>query len=302
MKGLNARGLLVAVVAALLSLPAVAQEASTVKPLFEYPEVPEKLTKPNLRANFMVAHLWEKYPLDKEPIADAASFHETFTDYLSFFTIADRDEVEKSIKNYVERVAKNERNLYLTVGILDAEVLNIYGSFCSDDVYTMFAKYLTDNKHVPGELKDVMKDNMRVLANSTVGTAVADMPLAKSPSGATSLAGIASEYTILFFNAPDCVDCSIYKVRLKANLAANTLIEAGVLSIVSVYPEGQTDGIDGEAANWNVASLPDFDKAYDMRIRPAVYFLDSEKRIVAKFVEIDNLLSTLEGIKQAKGV
>ena len=104
------------------------------------------------------------------------------------------------------------------------------------------------------------------------------------------------------FNAPDCVDCSIYKVRLKANLAANTLIEAGVLSIVSVYPEGQTDGIDGEAANWNVASLPDFDKAYDMRIRPAVYFLDGEKRIVAKFVEIDNLLSTLEGIKQAKGV
>ena len=142
----------------------------------------------------------------------------------------------------------------------------------------------------------------RVLANSTVGTAVADMPLAKSPSGATSLAGIASEYTILFFNAPDCVDCSIYKVRLKANLAANTLIEAGVLSIVSVYPEGQTDGIDGEAANWNVASLPDFGKAYDMRIRPAVYFLDGEKRIVAKFVEIDNLLSTLEGIKQAKGV
>ena len=294
MKGLNARGLLAAAVAALLSLPVAAQETNTVKPLFEYPEVPEKLTKPNLRANFMVAHLWEKYPLDKEPIADAASFHETFTDYLSFFTIADRDEVEKSIKNYVERVAKNERNLYLTVGILDAEVLNIYGSFCSDDVYTI--------KHVPGELKDVMKDNMRVLANSTVGTAVADMPLAKSPSGATSLAGIASEYTILFFNAPDCVDCSIYKVRLKANLAANTLIEAGVLSIVSVYPEGQTDGIDGEAANWNVASLPDFGKAYDMRIRPAVYFLDGEKRIVAKFVEIDNLLSTLEGIKQAKGV
>ena len=37
-----------------------AAEPAAPATLFEYPSVPDKLTKPAMRANFMVEHLWDK--------------------------------------------------------------------------------------------------------------------------------------------------------------------------------------------------------------------------------------------------
>ena len=50
----------------------------------------------------------EMLPTEKTAVTDLAAFHNTFTDYLSFFALADKAVVEKSIKKYVERVAKNQ--------------------------------------------------------------------------------------------------------------------------------------------------------------------------------------------------
>lgn len=288
-------------VAALLPFGAVAQLTGTAEPLFEYPQVPDKLTKINMRSNFMVEHLWDKCKLDKENITNLESFHETFTDYLSFFVLADREVVVKSVEKYVEKVAKNANNLNLTIGMLNAEVLNIRAQYCSDDVYQMFATCLIDNKHVPKEMKEMLEANVRMLANSTVGAAMSDIPLRKSPVGASSLNGLSSEFTLLFFNSDGCVDCSIYKVRLSANLSANRLIDSGVLAVVSVYPDGLSDPkMDSEAQNWNVATLPGYRTDYDMRIQPAVYLLDKDKKIVDKFFTADDLFQLLEGIEYSK--
>ena len=109
-----------------------AAEPTAPATLFEYPSVPDKLTKPAMRANFMVEHLWDKCDLEKTAVTDLAAFHNTFTDYLSFFALADKAVVEKSIKKYVERVAKNPTNLNLTVGMLHSDVLNLRSQYCSD--------------------------------------------------------------------------------------------------------------------------------------------------------------------------
>ena len=108
-----------------------AAEPAAPATLFEYPSVPDKLTKPAMRANFMVEHLWDKCDLKKTAVTDLAAFHNTFTDYLSFFALADKAVVEKSIKKYVERVAKNPTNLNLTVGMLHSDVLNLRSQYCS---------------------------------------------------------------------------------------------------------------------------------------------------------------------------
>lgn len=296
--------ILSAVLSVVISPFAVSAQQAEAGRLFEYPEVPDKLTKINMRSNFMVEHLWDKSKIDKENVSDLAAFHETFTDYLSFFMLADRPVVEESVRKYVEKVAKNAHNLNLTVGVLNAEVFNIRGHYCSDDVYGIFAKCLTENKRVPKELKELLQTNAQMLVNSAEGVQAADMPLVKSPSGAASLSGLDSEFTVLFFNAEGCVDCSIYKVRLSADIAANDLIEKNVVSIVSVYPDGQgglDERLSSEPQNWHAATLAGFKTAYDMRIKPAVYVLDKDKKILAKFLTVENMLDLLAKIGNSRG-
>lgn len=288
----------IALAATALSFAASAQE-TTVKPLFDYPQVPDKLTKANMRANFMVEHLWDKCDLEKTTITDVEAFHETFTDYLSFFALADKTSVDKSIKKYVERVAKNQNNLNMTVGMLQQEVLNIHSQYCSDEVYGMFVAYLSENKKVPEKLKEVLNANVAILNNSKEGAQIADLRLAKSPSGATSLYSLSPAYTVLFLNTDGCTDCSIYKVRLSADLNTNRLIEAGKISVVSVYSDSLPDldtRLAAEPQNWSVATAPNIEGTFDMRIRPSVYVLDAEKKIVSKFVSVDNMLSLMAAI------
>ena len=167
-----------------------AAEPAAPATLFEYPSVPDKLTKPAMRANFMVEHLWDKCDLEKTAVTDLAAFHNTFTDYLSFFALADKAVVEKSIKKYVERVAKNPTNLNLTVGMLHSDVLNLRSQYCSDEVYTMFADNIAAAKKVDKALKAKLQAQAAVLANSAVGATVADFPLRQSPAGAASLYGL----------------------------------------------------------------------------------------------------------------
>ena len=210
-----------------------AAEPATPATLFEYPSVPDKLTKPAMRANFMVEHLWDKCDLEKTAVTDLAAFHNTFTDYLSFFALADKAVVEKSIKKYVERVAKNPTNLNLTVGMLHSDVLNLRSQYCSDEVYTMFADNIAAAKKVDKALKAKLQAQAAVLANSAVGATVADFPLRQSPAGAASLYGLTAGTTILFFNSDGCIDCSIYKVRLSASIAASSLIKGGGICALS---------------------------------------------------------------------
>ena len=127
-----------------MALPFVGYGA---EPLFEYPQIPDQLTKVNLRSNFMINSMWDDCKLDKETITNIESFRETFTDYISFFPLADVDEVDKSVKKFVDKVAKNEGNLNTVAGFIDTEIYNPMSQFCSDDMYLIFARHLLEPSH-----------------------------------------------------------------------------------------------------------------------------------------------------------
>ncbi len=298
------KNLLTAVVlVALSTMTAVADEANAPASLFEYPTVPDKLTKPEMRANYMVEHLWDKCDLEKTSITDLEAFHNAFTDYLSFFAVADKAVVEKSIKKYVDRVVKNPANLNLTVGLLQSEVYNMLSQYCSDEVYGFFVNDIVAAKKAPKELKERLQRNANVLTSSAIGAQVADFPLRQSASNAASLYGLNAETTLLFFNVPDNIDCKIWKVRLNASLSAGELIKIGNLKIVSVYSVDNSEMdnlLASEPEGWEVANLHDAADKFDQRIRPTVYVLDKDKKITAKFVGIDDLLAAFDAVAQSK--
>lgn len=261
-------------------------------PLFKYPEVPEKLTKVNMRSNFMVEHLWDDCNLEKEDITNIASFRETFNDYISFFILADLNVVEKSIDKFIDRVSKNEKNLATVIGFTNTELFSPSAQYWSDDVYAIFAKALIGNKRVDKNVKAELQRNVRIIDNSRKGLVMGDIPLVEAAGKAASLHGLKSECTILFFNVDGCVDCSIYKLRLSTDVVTNRLINAGVVSVVSVYPEGAdaASKMASDPETWRKAIVPDLYDTYDFRIVPCVYVLDKDKRIVDKNPEITQLL------------
>ena len=273
---------------------------SSVEPLFEYPKVPDQLTKVNMRSNYMVLHLWDECPLDKEDITNVESFRETFSDFVSFFVLADYDEVEKGVKKFVDKVAKNKTNLNSVLGFVDTEIFAPQSRHWSDDVYTIFAKALLDNRKVDKNVKAMLETNLQMLANSKLDTQLGNLTFVNSRDGKASLYDLTSEYVFVFFNTDGSVDDSIYKLRLNTDVATNTLIKNGNISIVSVYSGTTPDAkLEGEPENWYVANLYNMNHTYDMRVKPTLYILSKDKKIIAKSPAVSQILGMTAQMKAA---
>ena len=284
--------------AAVLSLSFAGNAA---EPLFEYPQVPDQLTKVNLRSNFMINHFWNECKLDKEEITDIDSFRETFTDYISFFPIADVDEVEKSVKGFVDKVAKNEANLKTVMGFINSEIYNPMSQFCSDDMYLIFARYLLDNKKVDANIKNMLEVNVRKINNSRINSVFGDISLQKGGADSGTLYSLDSQYTVVIFNSDGNFDTSIYKLRLSTDIATNNLIKNGAVNVVSMYSSRTLDK-DGDAEGWYTAMVPDMELTYDMRMQPCVYLLGADKKIIAKSPDISQVLSLMAQLGNSLGV
>lgn len=272
----------------------------SVEPLFEYPKVPDQLTKVNMRSNYMVLHLWDECPLDKEDITNVESFRETFSDFVSFFVLADYDEVEKGVKKFVDKVAKNKTNLNSVLGFVDTEIFAPQSRHWSDDVYTIFAKALLDNRKVDKNVKAMLETNLQMLANSKLDTQLGNLTFVNLRDGKASLYDLTSEYVFVFFNTDGSVDDSIYKLRLNTDVATNTLIKNGNISIVSVYSGTTPDAkLEGEPENWYVAKLDNMQQTYDMRVKPTLYILSKDKKILAKSPAVSQILGMTAQMKAA---
>ena len=273
---------------------------SSVEPLFEYPKVPDQLTKVNMRSNYMVLHLWDECPLDKEDITNVESFRETFSDFVSFFVLADYDEVEKGVKKFVDKVAKNKTNLNSVLGFVDTEIFTPQSRHWSDDVYTIFAKAFLDNRKVDKNVKAMLETNLQMLANSKLDTQLGNLTFVNPRDGKASLDDLTSEYVFVFFNTDGSVDDSIYKLRLNTDVATNTLIKNGNISIVSVYSGTTPDAkLEGEPENWYVAKLDNMQQTYDMRVKPTLYILSKDKKIIAKSPAVSQILGMTAQMKAA---
>ena len=283
---------------------AVYCNAQEVKPLFPYPEIPENVKDVNMRANFMVEHLWEVCGLEKNSISNVESFRETFTDYISFFVLSDVEVVESSVKSFVKRVSKNSENLKNVMDFVDTEVFQPQSRYYSDDIYILFAQNFMDSKKVSKEDRKNYEQNIVRLSSSKVSSVFGDLQIQKAGQK-SNLHSLDSEFTILFFNVENCVDCSIYKIRMSADIATNHLIDNGIINIVSIYDTDDAEAdadIAKETKNWYTAKVEGMTDKYDMRMLPCVYILGKDKKIIAKSPNIIDLLNLMAQTANAKGV
>ena len=95
-----------------------------------------------------------------------------------------------------------------------------------------------------------------------------------------------------FINIDGNFDTSLYKLRLNTDIATNTLINSGVVTIVSLYSD-KTVKRDGDSENWYKAEVHDMEGKFDMRVVPCVYVLDKDKKIIAKSPGVEQVLEMM---------
>lgn len=270
---------------------------------FPYPTPPEALTTLSQRTNYLVEHFWERCNL-KSAFSSRAKLAGAFRDYVSFMPYASADTVHESITRLIDQVRVDKNNL-LTLGeIAESALYSDSAEVLSDELYIPFAAAVAANKKIPAASRARFEHQARVLANSQIGAIAPALPFETIDGNKTDLSKVESPYTLLFFNDPDCEDCTLVKARLAADFSTRQLIDRGILKIVSIYPDSPSDEWRESASRypetWVVGASDEADDTFDMRNAPVMYFLDKDRKILAKNMVIDNVINAFNVINNAQ--
>jgi len=261
--------------------------------LFPYPEPPKDMVNLYDRCNYLVYKFWDQCDI-KSAFSAKAKLNHAFGDWLSFMPYASADTVYMAIDNFHKSFKKSGKHSLEIAKMAEAWLYSDSARYRSDELYGRFVDAAVANKKIPADERKHFEAQKLILDNSSVGAKVPDIELTRDDGSKTSFYADSAEYTLLMIYEGDCMDCSFARVRLSADMVLNQLNDADIVRVISLYA-GEPDAAFAEAVApypkaWlNVAS-PETAKYFDMRVKPAIYYLDKDHKIIGKELVVDNIL------------
>jgi len=252
----------------------------------------------------MVNHYWD-FCDTKKAFSSRDKMAQAFDTYLSFMPYASHDTIIDSVDKFMKRIEKQPRDVLFIGELAEAKLYSDTSELQSDELYLRFAEAIINNKKVDKTAKLRYQHQAKILKNSQIGMIAPNFDYTDRTGNTTTFSADTSRMaTIIFFNDPDCSECSLARIRLDANIHTNQLIESGVVDIYSITPtEASAEWVDSVSRfpeSWHVGACELIDEIYDLRTSPSFYVLDSEGKILLKNADTDLILNILSQLRVPK--
>ena len=256
---------------------------------FPYPVAPDTCTTLESRCNYLCQHFWDNFDISK-PIANDDDFLRAFRDYVEFFQFANRNVVMTSIGELMNKARSNTPNL-LKVG--KAAELSLFfptAVYYSDEVYVEFAKALANNKMLKKEVRTYYADQLSRINSCQEQKSLPDIELVMGDGSKQKLSAVCDTTTTVIFFYADGADSSIGRTRLNADTNLETLIDEGVVHVLSVYLGKYQPGFaDTMPPKWVNACSEQALNTYDFRALPCCYIVGRDLLLMTKNISVDEL-------------
>lgn len=159
-----------------------------------------------------------------------------------------------------------------------------------DELYIPVLECIMATDSIDELEKKAPRHRLRMALQNRPGHAANDFEYITFDGRRSSLYGTQAEYLLLFFNNPGCPMCRDIRMALEASDIVRQNVSSGRLKILMLYPDDDVDEWRKYAAEmpseWIYArddkSAISNGLLYDLKAIPALYLLDSRKRVAVK--------------------
>ena len=280
-------------------------------PKFPYPKAPLAISQPVQKAQYLVEHYWDKYISAAESgqiegsQIDSAEWAGVFKNYFALLSGLYSEGREELCNREIRRAVGSADSLYLKgskslmLKIVHYSELFLYdpnSPLLNEELYIPVVEELLASQSLEEESKGTFRFQMEQLLVNRKGAKAADIKYKYCVGGDPwhlregSLYDINADYTIIFFNNPDCPACAQMLKELSQAPLVQRMVEEGSLALLALY-------VDQDLDSWR-ANLKDYPKEwiyarddsqsinagriYILRAIPSLYLLDKEKRVLLK--------------------
>lgn len=269
----------------LLSLLATAASTARELPL---PAVPDSITRPAERADWLIAHFWDAMDFaDPAMSGDSATVEQTFANYLSVLPYAADSVRTASIATLLDR------GFETVMPLADDYLFNPASPMFSETLYLPFVSYAIDRRGE--EWREAQRETAM---KNMPGTPAPDIELTLPDGSKASLLDDSGRPVILMFYEPDCPVCHAALDALRRSPAVGTSVRLFAVYLpeasgtkpwkqtAAEYPSTWQIGIDADRRI-------DSQQSYVVRAIPTFYLIDGDGTVRLKDAQLPAVATTL---------
>ena len=273
------------------SAPSQDTAASDTRPRVFLPAIAPSGLSPEEQRDYLREHYWDRFDFADTLFtvrADTLQMVEAYARYIAL--ISDRPTDGAPIDSLMRRASSSRRMLDYFSMLAERVLHDPNSPLRNDEFYIpvlqaqLRAPWYDEYERIAPQydLEMAMQNRLGHRANDFRYT------LASGASG--TLYGLKAEYVLLFINNPGCPMCRDIREAIDSSPMLSMMIERGQLKVLAIYPDEDLtewrDYRDHIPASWINA----YDKGcvirekslYDLHAIPAMYLLDSRKRVLVK--------------------
>lgn len=273
------------------SAPAQDTAAEVSRPRVFLPAIAPSHLSPDEQRDYLREHYWDRFDFADTLFttgADTLQMVEAYARYIAL--ISDRPTDGAPIDSLMRRASASRKMLDYFSMLAERVIHDPNSPLRNDEFYIpvlqaqLRAPWYNEYERIAPQydLEMVMQNRLGHPANDFRYT------LASGASG--TLYGLRAEYILLFINNPGCPMCRDIREAISSSPMLSMMIERGQLKVLALYPDENLkewqDYRDHIPASWINA----YDKGcvirekslYDLHAIPAMYLLDSRKRVLVK--------------------
>ena len=262
---------------------------------FKMPQIPSIITDFQERAEYLAKHYWDNVNFsDTAWVATNAVTEQAFVNYIDnlsqmlFYNY--QEMATKSMNDLMNRARVNER-VYLSFYEIAAKYLYHPNSQMRNEIlYLVVLENLISWDALDELYKITPRMELELSLKNRIGEPANNIKITLSSGATTNLYDIKANYTLLYFNHPECSACAQVTAELNRSDLIRNLLRSGELKIVAVYTEEELEAwrkhigdLPGEwIKGYDAGQITRKEKLYDLRAIPALYLLDKDKRVILK--------------------
>lgn len=282
---------------------ALSRFSSSGQAPFPYPDIPDSLTTPQKRIEYLAVRFW-----DKVDFADPSSLDSSkpILDFIYLLQNIDPTLADASFSRMLQLTGRSEDTIGKVLYWFEHFLHDSQSPLYDDSLYARFLKAVISSD-APDDVKDGMRFPYEVVTRNQIGEVAEDFSFTDKSAGLQTLHGIDSPYILLMFTNPECSLCRAAESRLGALQALRDLQQRSKLRILAVCPGQDRDA--WLAHNYPSGWISGYDESgvirdkrlYEIQYYPCFYILDSEKKVLLKeggLEQIEKFFTYLEDEKQ----
>ncbi len=239
-----------------------------------FPEIPTTLKTPQERATWLTLHFWDGFDFGADHRQGSAA-EQAFVDFISVLPMS--SERRKAMDTFMKKAARNPELLRYFMELADKYLYEPMSPMRDDALYMEFLKNAA--RKAPKAEKRRLRWQMERLKMNAVGKKAQDFEYMDG-TAAKTLMKTEGEYIMIFFHDPYCRDCRRMKNELANSAQVREMTENGRMKIISISIEDED-------------KMLYYSNLYDLRTFPALYLLDTKKRVLLKNASVKDVENIL---------